>query len=103
MDPVRSSFGADPEMLEILREFASELPERADALERLVAAGDREKLGMLAHQLKGAGAGYGFPSISQLAGALEFAVERGLEAREIERRAAELCKLLRAVVAPEAP
>jgi len=100
MKPVRSSFAADPDMIEIVREFALELPGRADALEDLLAARRLDEVRVMAHQLKGAGGGYGYPDITQIAGALENALQDGLPA-EIDRRAAELCKLLRAVVAPE--
>ena len=103
MDPVHSSYAADPDMLEIVREFALELPGRADALERLLATGSLQELGVLAHQLKGAGGGYGYASVTELAGALERALREGRPAPEIEQRTHELSKLLRAVVAPELP
>jgi HPt (histidine-containing phosphotransfer) domain-containing protein len=101
MEPVRSSFAADPDMIEIVREFALELPGRADTLECLLAARRLDEMRVMAHQLKGAGGGYGFPEITQVAGALESALQDGLAPAEIERRAGELCNLLRAVVAPE--
>jgi HPt (histidine-containing phosphotransfer) domain-containing protein len=101
MDPVHSSYATDPDMLEIVREFALELPGRADTLDRLLADGRHAELAVLAHQLKGAGAGYGYPQVSELAGALERALCERLGPEEVERRAQELAKLLRAVVAPE--
>jgi len=101
MAPVRSSYAADPDMVEIVREFALDLPGRADAIERLVASGRVEELRVTAHQLKGAGGGYGYAEITQVAGALEQAIDQRLAPDEIDRRAGELCKLLRAVVAPE--
>ncbi|HXZ84770.1 MAG TPA: Hpt domain-containing protein [Myxococcota bacterium] len=90
-------------MLEIVREFALELPGRADALERLLASGSLAELSVLAHQLKGAGGGYGYAPVSELAGALERALREGRPRPEIEQRTHELSKLLRAVVAPELP
>ena len=104
MDPVHSSYAADPDMLEIVREFALELPGRADALERLLAEGGSRICAVLAHQLKGAGGGYGYAEVSEVAGALEVRAARSARGpSEIERRAHELGKLLRAVVAPELP
>jgi HPt (histidine-containing phosphotransfer) domain-containing protein len=103
MDPVHSSYATDPDMLELVREFALELPGRADAMERLLAAGSLQELGVLAHQLKGAGGGYGFAPVTELAGALERALRESRPAHEIEQRTHELSKLLRAVVAPELP
>jgi HPt (histidine-containing phosphotransfer) domain-containing protein len=101
MKPVHSSFAADPDMVEIVREFALELPGRADRLEGLLAAGALDELRVMAHQLKGAGGGYGFDEITQLAAALEHAIHERRPAQEIDGRTGELCKLLRAVVAPE--
>jgi len=37
MDPIRSAYEEDPDMLEIVREFAHELPARIAKLETLVA------------------------------------------------------------------
>lgn len=101
MKPVHSSFASDPDMVEIVREFALELPGRADGLERLLASQALDELRVTAHQLKGAGGGYGFDEITQLAGALERAIQERRSFEEIEGRTGELCKLLRAVVAPE--
>jgi HPt (histidine-containing phosphotransfer) domain-containing protein len=103
MDPLHSSYAADPDMREIVREFALELPGRADALENLLAAAAWKDLSVLAHQLKGAGGGYGFAPVSELAGGLEQALRDRLAPAEIERRTRELAELLRAVVAPELP
>ena len=83
MVPVHSSYAADPDMLELVREFALELPERADALERLLAGGRLEELGVLAHQLKGAGGGYGYAQVSEVAGVLELALHEGEAVPEI--------------------
>jgi len=101
MKPVHSSFATDPEMIEIVREFALELPGRADHLEKLVSAGALDELRVMAHQLKGAGGGYGFEEITQLAAAVERAIHEKRDRQEIDGRTDELCKLLRAVVAPE--
>jgi histidine phosphotransfer protein HptB len=103
MEPVHSSYAADPDMQEIVREFALELPGRADTLERLLASHSHAELSVLAHQLKGAGGGYGFAPVSERAGALERALREGRPRSEIEQRAQELIELLRAVVAPELP
>src|ERR1700678_1450339 len=47
--------------------FVSRLPSRVGSLVALSAAQDMEELRRLVHQLKGAGAGYGFPAITQAA------------------------------------
>lgn len=101
MDPIRSAYEEDPDMLEIVREFAHELPERIAKLETLVAGCEHAALQTLAHQLKGAGGGYGFGQITEAAALLEQALKSGAAEPQIKDRAAELCAILRAVVVPE--
>ena len=101
MEPIRSLYEDDPDMLEIVREFARELPERARVLEECLAKGSLSELQRLAHQLKGAGGGYGFAQITEVAARLEQALKAGAAEPVIKDRAAELCATLRAVVVPE--
>jgi HPt (histidine-containing phosphotransfer) domain-containing protein len=102
MDPIRSAFENDPDMIDIVREFAAAFPERMAALETCLAEGDLHKLQSLAHQLKGAGGGYGFPQITEAAGSLEKVVKEGAELSVIKEQLEILCEILRAVVVPEA-
>jgi len=97
MDPIRSAYEDDPDMLEIVREFAHELPDRIARVESLLAALDFAGLQTLAHQLKGAGGGYGFPIITEAAAALERALKSGEAEPVVKERAAQLCETLRAV------
>jgi HPt (histidine-containing phosphotransfer) domain-containing protein len=99
---LRSLYEDDPDMLEIVREFAAQLPERARVLERRFEAGDLEGLRTLAHQLKGAGGGYGFPQLTDAAGELERALVEGADEPRIKDRLVALCELLAAVAVPEA-
>lgn len=69
--PLVSEFAADPDMHELIGMFVDEMPERIRTLEQLAAAGDFESLKRLAHQLKGASGGYGFPTVGNAAGQLE--------------------------------
>lgn len=71
----RSEFADDPEMRELVDLFVGELPERMAAVREAFGAGDAESLRRLAHQLKGAGSGYGFGPISAAAGELERSVQ----------------------------
>ena len=102
MASIRSTYESDPDMLEIVREFASELPACIAKLEAHLAAGELRELQTLAHQLKGAGGGYGFPQITELAASLEAALKQGAAPPVVKDRAVALCTLLRAVVVPEA-
>ena len=101
MEPLRSLYEDDPDMAEIVREFASELAERVEALEACLQSGDYEQLRTLAHQLKGAGGGYGYPLITESCGALEQAIKDGLNEGAIKECASHACDVLRAVVVPE--
>src|SRR5215510_1216530 len=102
MGAIRSAYENDPDMLEIVREFASELPARIAKLEAHLAANEMRELQTLAHQLKGAGGGYGFPQITELAASIESALKQGLTESVIKDRTIALCATLRAVVVPEA-
>jgi len=102
MHEVRSTYENDADMLEIVREFAAELPARVAKLEAHLSLGELRELQTLAHQLKGAGGGYGFPQITELAASLESALKQGADEAVVKDRAAALCALLRAVVVPEA-
>jgi HPt (histidine-containing phosphotransfer) domain-containing protein len=101
MGSIRSVYESDPDMLEIVREFAAELPARVAKLEAHLSAGELRELQTLAHQLKGAGGGYGFPLITELAASLESALKQGADAPVVKDRAIALCETLRSVVVPE--
>jgi HPt (histidine-containing phosphotransfer) domain-containing protein len=98
MGSIRSAYENDPDMLEIV----PELPARIAKLESHLAAHELRELQTLAHQLKGAGGGYGFPQITELAASLEAALKQGLDAPVVKDRANALCATLRSVVVPEA-
>jgi HPt (histidine-containing phosphotransfer) domain-containing protein len=68
----------DHELDELRREFLGEAGEKVAEMESLdlsAGATSLERLAYLAHQLKGSGGSYGFPSISTDAAALEQAIE----------------------------
>ncbi len=102
MDPIRSAFEDDPDMIDIVREFVSAFPDRMTAIEESLAKGDLARLQSLAHQLKGAGGGYGFPQITEASAELEQAVKEGADLSLIKEKLSRLFEILRAVVVPEA-
>lgn len=57
----------DPDVAELVDEFVAGLPAKVTRLETAFNTGHLPELGRLAHQLKGAAGGYGFPSISEAA------------------------------------
>jgi len=85
-------------MMEIVEEFAAELPGRAEEIESTLAAGDSERLRTLAHQLKGAGGSYGFDKITEVAAQVEDAIRNSESGEVVAEHTKTLCEVLRAVV-----
>lgn len=69
-----STLKDDADLKELVQQFARNLPERSSAMLRAYQAADVETLKRLAHQLSGSAGGYGFPTISEAARAVERAV-----------------------------
>ena len=70
-DPILSEFASDTDMRELVEFFVDELGERVAAIRAAFESGDKDRLRTLAHQIKGAAGGYGFPAISNTAATLE--------------------------------
>jgi histidine phosphotransfer protein HptB len=70
---IRSTMADDSEMEDLLRAFAETIPQKRETLRAFHREGSLEKLRGWAHQLKGAGGGYGFPGLSEAAADLEVA------------------------------
>jgi len=73
--PLQSTFRDDPDMVPIIEEFVAELSDRVATLRRTYESGQVEGLQRLAHQLKGAGSGYGYEPITNAAAKLESAIK----------------------------
>lgn len=69
--PVYSIFANDPDFSELLEMFVETLGERRKSLATSYEIKDYEKLKSEAHQLKGAGGGYGFPELTTVSAQLE--------------------------------
>jgi HPt (histidine-containing phosphotransfer) domain-containing protein len=91
--PLRSQFADDADFRELIEEFVAALPQRARLLAELRSNGSIEELARQAHQLKGAGGGYGFPEITAAGAELQEAC-REQSAAAIDERLAELLALL---------
>jgi HPt (histidine-containing phosphotransfer) domain-containing protein len=96
--PLRSQFADDADFRELLEDFVAALPERSRRLAELHSGGLIEELARQAHQLKGAGGGYGFPEISEAGGELQDAC-REQNAATIDECVVELLALLERVEA----
>lgn len=83
--PIRSEFAGDPDMVELIEYFVSELPERAAAVTDCLRSERWEDLRRLAHQLKGASGGYGFGPLGDAAAALEEDLDTQADLDAIQR------------------
>lgn len=73
--PIRSTFADDADFAELLQLFAETIAEKRSTVRELQQKGAVEELRVWAHQLKGAGGGYGFPALSEAAAELEQSCE----------------------------
>jgi HPt (histidine-containing phosphotransfer) domain-containing protein len=73
--PLRGDFHDDPDMHPIVAMFLGELPKRVRDLEAAFETSDLPLFRRLTHQMKGAAGGYGYPSITKAAIALERCVD----------------------------
>tara|TARA_R110000782_G_scaffold57258_16_gene119705 strand:- start:8312 stop:8665 length:354 start_codon:yes stop_codon:yes gene_type:complete len=86
----------DPEFAELVDYFRGELPARVQSLERSVAECDLDSVRRIAHQLKGAAPGFGFPDVGRAAQVLEEGLMGvGPDGRRLETMRAELESLIR--------
>lgn len=69
-----STLADDPDMVELVDLFVRDLPERVNLIEELWSQSALSELQRVAHQLKGASGGYGFPTIGAAAGEVEAAI-----------------------------
>jgi histidine phosphotransfer protein HptB len=97
LEPLRSAYESDPDMADLVREFAVEILQFASEAERLVHEGDFAQLRVLSHTLKGAGGGYGFDRITLVSGELERAIAQTHPRALVEHLADKLCATLRSV------
>jgi CheY-like chemotaxis protein/HPt (histidine-containing phosphotransfer) domain-containing protein len=77
--------------------FVSRLPARVNSLALLAANQDMEELRRLVHQLKGAGAGYGFPNITQCAAKVESIIKATSATEAVQTAVNELIDLIRGI------
>ena len=96
--PVRSSFADDPDMAELVEYFVDEVPQRLESLMALCESGDREGVQRLAHQLKGACAGYGFEEVGLAAASVEAPLKGEASLDDVRSEIDELTDLLRRVI-----
>lgn len=93
VDPIISDLGGDEDLIDIIEEFVEELPTRVADMNAALEEQNFDELRRLAHQLKGAAGGYGFPSITDSA----LQVEMSADVKDPNEAASKLCKDLEAL------
>ena len=71
MEAIVSTYAGDADLVPIVMEFVSCLPERIRAMRNDLSSGSFADLERLAHQLKGAGGSYGYACLTDAARELE--------------------------------
>ncbi|XZE21850.1 Hpt domain-containing protein [Pirellulaceae bacterium SH449] len=100
---IHSLFATDEDFTDLLREFVHSLPYRQQSLTDCLENRDLERLTRIIHQLKGACGGYGFPSLTDAARALEEQLRAGVELSELREQILRFADLLSLVTTDPAP
>jgi signal transduction histidine kinase/CheY-like chemotaxis protein/HPt (histidine-containing phosphotransfer) domain-containing protein len=95
--PVAGADAVASAMRKAVEGFINRLPARVVSLSALVQTGETEELRRLAHQLKGAGAGYGFPQITEIAARVESLIKGSEQLDKIKTGVDELVELIRSI------
>ena len=103
--PLLSSFADDPDMQELIDLFISDLSERIDLIAQSAESSDYDRLRTIAHQLKGAAAGYGYAPIGDAARELELTLKLSsptLDEQTIREQTDDLLDICRRALLPAA-
>lgn len=99
-DPIASEFADDANMMELVGFFLAELADRIGQIDDAWQTDNRTELRQLAHQLKGAGGGYGYPVITESAARLEQALlEEEADIATLAEKVEDLLSLCRRATA----
>jgi CheY-like chemotaxis protein len=88
-----SAFRNDPEMQDVISKFIDRLGDFRSDLELAAKTQDMEKMARLAHQMKGAAAGYGFVALGDGAARLEEAIVKDVADQTLAEVLHDLLKL----------
>jgi signal transduction histidine kinase/DNA-binding NarL/FixJ family response regulator len=95
--PITSELADDPELADLLRDFVGMLPQRLDRLFQVLDRRELGELRQLAHQLKGAAGGYGFPHLTARAAQLEDQLHNSAPIDQVTATINEIASLVRRV------
>ncbi len=97
IQPLLSEFRDDPDMTELVESFVQELPARVATLAACLEQNQLADLQRIAHQLKGASGGYGFPVLGEAAARVESLLKSGAETGSVMASVKELIALCQRV------
>ncbi len=98
-DTLTSDLLDDPDLAEIVVLFLDNLGEKLDGMTTCLAAGQLTDVARTAHQLKGAGGGYGYPSISVAARELELQAKQAGDLDAIHAALQDLTQICQRAIA----
>ena len=93
--PLISEFADDPEMAELIALFLDELAATVRNIQQAVIDTQLDVAAYLAHQLKGAAGGYGFPTITDAARDVETHARSGQDMHALHQSIEALSRLCR--------
>jgi HPt (histidine-containing phosphotransfer) domain-containing protein len=94
---IRSTLERDARVARVLNRFIANLPDRVTQLQRCVATNDLDTLRHAVHNLKGAGAGYGFAALSERSAAAEEALKADQSLDHVRQQVDALIEVIRQV------
>lgn len=92
--PLKSTLSEDPDMAELVEFFVEDMTERVETIRSAAQENDLGQLRTVAHQLKGAGTGYGFEPITLCAGTLEHMIDGADPATDTESLRSQIDELI---------
>ena len=92
-----SEFVNEPTVKRLLEKFIQRLPERVNTINGLLEKQDLTSLEQAVHQLKGAGGGYGFPTITRIAGTVEEQLRAQADLDDVRAQIESLIAVVRTV------
>ena len=98
-DTVLGKLMSKPATAKLVERFLAGLGQRITAIQQALGANDMNQLKILAHQLKGAAGGYGFPNLTEAARKVENSASAGADAKTLGtevRALADLCQQIKA-------
>jgi CheY-like chemotaxis protein/nitrogen-specific signal transduction histidine kinase len=97
-DPqLKSEYAADPDMQPLIADFVAAFPQQIAQLQSLLTANNLDELRRQVHQLKGAGGGYGFQTITDLAARAEQSLKSQQSLEAVAAQIRDLSDLLKRI------